>query len=146
MGIAALRKAAKAFPARTAVGAETWRPTHWALVSDGALSFLRYLFYLCECWSSWPGYLRHVHVILLQKPSGGYRPIALLVSLYRVWAKARIDHVRSWANRLGRPFLALGPGGRATTDVASRVLLHGEAHPPQKKGTDGRRDLCARHR
>eukprot|EP00959_Pyramimonas_sp_CCMP1952_P085245 1782387-Pyramimonas_sp.AAC.1 len=60
------------------------------------------------------------------KPTGGYRPIGLLASIYRLWAKSRIDHVREWASRLNRSFQALG-AGKSTTDVAARVLAQAEA-------------------
>eukprot|EP00959_Pyramimonas_sp_CCMP1952_P261271 5462391-Pyramimonas_sp.AAC.1 len=97
MGIALLRRASKSFPTRTAVGADAFRPRHWALLSHPALSMLGYIFYLCEQWPLWPSPMQFVHVVLLGKPTGGYRPIALLVSLCRVWAKARIGYVRQWA-------------------------------------------------
>ena len=48
MEISRLRRAAKSFPVRTAVGADSWRPRHWALVLDQALAVLGYLFYMCE--------------------------------------------------------------------------------------------------
>ena len=79
----------------------------------------------------------YVHVVLLGKPSGGYRPIALLCSLYRVWAKARLNHVRSWASQLNRGYLALG-AGKCTTDVASRVLLQGETQVGAPRYQDDR--------
>eukprot|EP00959_Pyramimonas_sp_CCMP1952_P228859 4785156-Pyramimonas_sp.AAC.1 len=130
MGTSRLRRAAKSFPVRAAVGADSWRPRHWALVSDQALAVLGYMFYVREQWQHGP-HLTHVHIVLLRKPTGGHRPIALLVSLHRLWAKARLDLAKDWANQLGRDYIALG-ANRATTDVAARVLLHGEAFPPRK--------------
>eukprot|EP00959_Pyramimonas_sp_CCMP1952_P291748 6102291-Pyramimonas_sp.AAC.1 len=57
----------------------------------------------------------------------GASPIALLPSVYRVWAKARMTFVREWASQLCRPYLALGVQ-KATTGVAARLLVHAEAH------------------
>eukprot|EP00959_Pyramimonas_sp_CCMP1952_P019662 415696-Pyramimonas_sp.AAC.1 len=37
IGISGLRRAAESFPVRAAVGADSWRPRHWALASDPAL-------------------------------------------------------------------------------------------------------------
>ena len=85
-----------------------------------------YLLYLCEAFGSWPDILRNVHVVLLAKSTGGYWPIALLPSIYRVWAKARLSWVRSWASQLDRAYLALG-SQKSTTDVAARVLVQTEA-------------------
>eukprot|EP00959_Pyramimonas_sp_CCMP1952_P285893 5977916-Pyramimonas_sp.AAC.1 len=54
-------------------------------------------------------------------PIGGYRPIALLPSVYSAWAKARMTFARGWASQLCRPYLAIGVQ-KATTDVAARLL------------------------
>eukprot|EP00959_Pyramimonas_sp_CCMP1952_P293860 6145915-Pyramimonas_sp.AAC.1 len=121
LSIADLRQAAQGFSGRTALGPDQFRPRHWALASNGALAVLGYLLHLCEVFGAWPTIIRRVHIALLGKPTGRYRPIALLPSIYCVWAHARLSWVRAWSPRLGRPYLALGPQ-RSTTDVAARVM------------------------
>eukprot|EP00959_Pyramimonas_sp_CCMP1952_P199192 4166428-Pyramimonas_sp.AAC.1 len=64
-----LRKAALEPPSATAVGADQFRPRHWHLASNGALSLLGYILRLCEAWGIWPRILRHVHIVVLAKPS-----------------------------------------------------------------------------
>ena len=86
---------------------------------------LGYFLYVCEDFGTWPQLLGHVHIVLLAKPTGGYRPIALLPSIYRIWAKARVSWVRSWASQLCRSYLAL-EAQKWTTDVAARVLVQAE--------------------
>eukprot|EP00959_Pyramimonas_sp_CCMP1952_P139407 2917507-Pyramimonas_sp.AAC.1 len=76
------------------------------------------MLFLCETWGLWPQLSSRVHIVLLSKPSGGHRPIALLTSIYRAWAKARVDFVRKWACQLNRPWIALG-AQKSTTDVAA---------------------------
>eukprot|EP00959_Pyramimonas_sp_CCMP1952_P459906 9479008-Pyramimonas_sp.AAC.1 len=65
--------------------------------------------------------------MLLAKPQRGFRPIALLPSLYRVYTKLRISHVRAWAARYTRPYFALGEG-KSTLDVGARTMIYSEAH------------------
>eukprot|EP00959_Pyramimonas_sp_CCMP1952_P152678 3194545-Pyramimonas_sp.AAC.1 len=62
-----------------------------------------YIFWAAESWARWPSSMLSVHIMLLTKPQGGFRPIALLPSLYRVYTKVGITHVRVWAARYARP-------------------------------------------
>eukprot|EP00959_Pyramimonas_sp_CCMP1952_P320621 6709675-Pyramimonas_sp.AAC.1 len=65
--------------------------------------------------------------MLLAKPQGGFRPIALLPSLYRAHTKVRISHVRAWAARSARPYFARGEG-KSTLDVGARTMIYPGAH------------------
>eukprot|EP00959_Pyramimonas_sp_CCMP1952_P055074 1151147-Pyramimonas_sp.AAC.1 len=94
-----------------------------------------YLLCMCESWGAWPTLTSHVHIILLAKPTGGHRPIALLTSLYRVWGRARLDWVRRWAGQLGRSYLALVTQ-KSTTDVAARLLVQSEATSVEEADAD----------
>eukprot|EP00959_Pyramimonas_sp_CCMP1952_P448625 9393591-Pyramimonas_sp.AAC.1 len=56
----------------------------------------------------------------------GFRPIALLPSLYRVYTKLRTVHVRQWIADHTRPFFALS-ADKSTLEVVARTLLHEQA-------------------
>eukprot|EP00971_Amphidinium_carterae_P310976 6179825-Amphidinium_carterae.2 len=52
--------------------------------------------------------------LITPKPGGGWRPIALLPSLFRVWGKLREDHLRAWAREQGLPAHWGGKGKEAS--------------------------------
>eukprot|EP00959_Pyramimonas_sp_CCMP1952_P031526 661341-Pyramimonas_sp.AAC.1 len=66
------------------------------------------------------------HIVLLSKEGGGFRPIALLPSVYRAWTKLRLVYVRRWARDHARPYFAMGVK-KCTVDAAARLLARLEA-------------------
>eukprot|EP00959_Pyramimonas_sp_CCMP1952_P241857 5055311-Pyramimonas_sp.AAC.1 len=58
-------------------------PRAYSLLSDEALAMMVYLLWAAERWGRWPTPTLMIHVMLLAKASGGFRPIMLLSSLYR---------------------------------------------------------------
>ena len=114
------------FKWHTGQGADTLTPRAISLLSDATPSMLVYIMWLAEHWERWPTQLMAVHIVLLAKPKGGWRPIALLQAVYRVWSQVRGGQLRDWLLEHQRPYFALA-AGKTTLDVASRALLHAEA-------------------
>eukprot|EP00959_Pyramimonas_sp_CCMP1952_P430272 9012151-Pyramimonas_sp.AAC.1 len=121
-----LRRAAATFTWRTGVEVDGLSPRAFSLLSDEALAQVVYLIWAAETWCRWPTAAMSVHILLLGKPAGGFRPIALLPSLCRLYMKVRAVHLRRWAAEHTRPFFALGQG-KCTVDVAARTMVHAEA-------------------
>eukprot|EP00959_Pyramimonas_sp_CCMP1952_P062662 1310143-Pyramimonas_sp.AAC.1 len=84
-----------------------------------------------ETWRRWPSQLVLAHIVLLGMAAGGFRPMALLPSVYRIWAKARLVHVICWARIRTIPNFAMG-ANKCTVDVAARLFVRAQAaarHP-----------------
>ena len=67
-------------------------------------------------------------VVMLPKPTAGFRPIVLLSSLYRLWAQLRKAEPRitKWYHDHDRPYFACGQG-RAADTVVWRQAIKQEA-------------------
>ena len=108
-----LRAVAKKVKANTGLGADQLHPRLLSVLSDEALEELDGLFRLAEQQGSWPSRWRVIHVVFLAKPEGGWRPILSYCTLYRLWARARIQYVKEWA-------YSTGPGGRSAALLVGR--------------------------
>merc|ERR1711873_6423 len=83
----------------------------------------------CERTGHWPLDQSHLHVRLIRKPQGGFRPIGLYRALYRLWGKARQGLVRDWfVTRCRTPTLAMAPG-RTVGDALWRDKVTRVAEP-----------------
>ena len=98
-----LRRAAKSFKWRTGTSVDGLSPRACPLLADDALAMAVYLVWAAEQRGRWPNAATRVHVMLLSKPTGGFRHIALLPSIYRLRAKLRAAHIRRWAVEHARP-------------------------------------------
>ena len=88
-----VRKAIFSLKPGTAVGADQWRPDELRLLMQDGLEMLVKLYTETENKGVWPtGVLANI-VVLMGKPKGGSRPIALMPMLYRVWCRARRDYI-----------------------------------------------------
>ena len=67
-------------------------------VPQDALEALATLLNEVENSLSWPLHIIHNWVVLMGKPGGGTRPIALMPMLYRVWTKVRRSYLQAWEN------------------------------------------------
>ncbi len=114
---AELRDASRQFKRNTAVAYDGIHCRHYALLGDGALEVLGAILEICEMLGTLPSQARLVVTPLLDKPKGGFRPIAKYVSLYRLWAKARRSVAASWEAAHQRSFFsaAKGNGPQDTT-------------------------------
>jgi hypothetical protein len=112
-----LREASKSFKKSTAIAYDGIHCRHYAMLCDGALSALGGLLEACELLGTLPRQSRMVVTPLLDKPKGGYRPIAIYVSVYRLWAKARRNIAAAWEAAHPRCYFsaASGNGPQDTT-------------------------------
>ncbi len=112
-----LRAASRQFKKSTAIAYDGVHVRHYAMLSDGALEALGGLLEVCELVGTFPRQARLVVTPLLEKPRGGFRPIAIYVSLYRVWAKARRHVAAEWEAAHPRSYFsaARGNGPQDTT-------------------------------
>ena len=108
-----LREVAKQFKKRTALGADSWHPRAFAALSEGLLDALAALFTAMERTGTGPSAIRLLMMVFLPKPTGGHRPIGLLVGLLRLWGKARRALCDEWELERDRPYFA-GCQGRSS--------------------------------
>ena len=99
-----LRRLSRSFKKRTGVAPDGWHPRHFAQVSDAGLSTLAEIFEVFELCGYLPEQQEMVFIFLLDKPSGGTRPIGLFTALYRLWAKLRQADAARWAGLHDRAF------------------------------------------
>ena len=84
--------------------------SHYQHLTKGARVGLSMLVRVIELTGLMPSGVQHIHVPLLEKPQGGYRPIGLFPSLYRVYMKLRQPAFMQWEKEHDRPFFAQGKG------------------------------------
>ncbi len=74
------------------------------------------MFNLCGVYGDYPEVLRNLFVKLIPKPTGGFRPICLFRSLYRIHMKARSGYIRQWEAQVGKQVQVFNnePGRRIT--------------------------------
>ena len=87
-----LRAASRSFGS-TVGGFDGFHVCHHGMLCDEALEVLSLLYSMIEMIGKWPSQLCLVQVALLEKSVGGFRPIGLFASSYRVWGKARRCHL-----------------------------------------------------
>ena len=73
-----------------------------------------------------PRQIERVLVALLPKASGGFRPIGLFPSLYRLWGRVRRPMAARWEQSHSRDYFAAGQYAGAT-DVVWRQAVLSEA-------------------
>ncbi len=105
-----LRTIARTFRKDTVVAFDGVALRHYDMMSDEALGVVADIMEVMETVGALPSQLRLTEMPLLEKPRGGHRAVASLVSLYRLWAKLRKPVVTEWEVRNDRPFLAAGKG------------------------------------
>ncbi len=120
-----LREASGSFKRRTAVAHDGFHMRHFAQMSDGALCALAAILEACELLGAMPRQCRLVTAPLLEKPRGGYRPICIYASLYRLWAKARQPVAAEWEDRHPRAYLSAA-AGNGPADTAWRQAVRQE--------------------
>eukprot|EP00959_Pyramimonas_sp_CCMP1952_P360440 7548134-Pyramimonas_sp.AAC.1 len=83
----------------------------------------------CERIGGFPTAARLVHLVMLLKPKGGFRPIGLLAWLPRWWARIRQRESRAWEAQLAPADKAnfWGGQGKASEEAVWWQALHNEA-------------------
>ena len=90
--------------------------------------------------------MRNLFVKLIPKPTGGFRPICLFRSLYRIHMKSRSGFVRAWEAEVGYKVQGFNnEPGRRITDGMYRDGIRGDilgAKGPSYHGVELLRDLA----
>ena len=93
-----------------AVGVDQWSPAVWRDMSNEAFEALVELLNEVEHRLTWPAHLYHNFIVLMGKPAGGTRPIALMPVLYRLWTKIRREEIDAWESAWAGPWDAAVKG------------------------------------
>ncbi len=109
----------------TAIASDGFHMRHYSQMSLAALESLCGLFVIMEILGVVPWQIRLVLIMLLTKPQGGFRPIGLFASFYRLWGKARRQYAISWELAHERTYFASGKG-RSASDAVWRQATKGE--------------------
>ena len=117
---------AKCFSAVTAQTYDGFHVHHWAHLREDAAEVVASMLNLIELQGAMPLSIRAMVTALLAKPKGGYRAIALMVSLYRVWAKIRRQEACEWELKNHWPFLSYQKDC-SCVDVVWRMSVNAEA-------------------
>ena len=96
-----LRKAAASMSDTTAAGADQWSPGELKRLPEAAWVQLAAILEGIEHDAQWPRQMQRIWLAVLAKTSlagrpDKIRPIAILPSCYRLWAKARFQQLRPW--------------------------------------------------
>ena len=121
-----LRATSLAFNIRSAQSTDGFHMRHYALLDDEGLSALAIILEAIESIGWLPPQLRLVLVLLIEKATGGLRPIGIFVSLYRLWGKARRPICDKWEAGNDRIYFAAGKG-RSASDAVWRQAVKAEA-------------------
>ena len=120
LGAETLRPASRTFPLKTGLGADSWHPRAFSLMSDHALDELGALLEAIEKFGVLPVAL--LLLVFLPKKDGGHRPIGLIVGLLRLWARARKLEATRWEEENQRDFFWAGKGKSATDSVHHQTV------------------------
>ena len=82
-------------------------------MSDQALEELVKLLNEVERRLTWPAHLYHNFVVLMGRPAGGTRPIALMPMLSWLWTKNRRPQIAAWETAWAGPWDAAVKGSSA---------------------------------
>ena len=122
----ALREAARQFSPATSEAFDGFHVRQLALLSDEGLEVLGLILHAVETAGKWPTQVRTLLVVLLAKPTGGFRPIALFAAVFRVWGRARRETAAAWESQYELEYFAAGRG-RSATDAVWRAAVLAEA-------------------
>ena len=108
-----VRRGIKMMSSSTAVGIDQWSPAQWKKLSPEAIEAITHLFTYIEKYGVWPGHIYYNIIVLMGKPNGGVRPIALTAMIYRLWTKIRRPYVVEWEKLNAGPWDAAIKGSSA---------------------------------
>ena len=97
----------------TAVGIDQWSPAQLRALSPEAKELLLNILQDIEKTRAWPGYTYYNIIVLMGKPNGGVRPIALMAMIYRLWTKIRRPYIVQWERAHAGPWDAAIKGSSA---------------------------------
>ncbi len=122
LDVKTLRKSSRSFRI-TALGLDRIGPWHYDWVSDALLHQLVRFLHALENFGIWPNDLMEAVIHLIPKASGGRRPIGVLVSLMRVWERARRPLVQRWREACPRSYQWMTKGRGAGRAVWAQTVM-----------------------
>ena len=105
-----VRSASSHFSTRTSGSPDGWHPRHYSLLGVKSREELAKILNMIENKGELPSQAEVILTVLLAKPQGGFRPIAILPSIYRLWMKSRRPYCEQWERDWHRPFFAMVEG------------------------------------
>ena len=103
----------------TAVGIDQWSPIQLRLLSPEAKQLLLSILQDVESSKAWPGYTYYNIIVLMGKPAGGVRPIALMAMIYRLWTKIRRPYIVQWERAHAQEIVIGGAGLNCDVNMSS---------------------------
>eukprot|EP00973_Karenia_brevis_P095053 12425469-Karenia_brevis.AAC.1 len=97
----------------TTVGIDFWSPGDLRRLARAALGALGQILVQVEDQATWPSFLLYNIIVLVGKPLGGTRPIALMPMLYKVWTRIRKPYIQKWERAIAGPWDAAVAGSSA---------------------------------
>ena len=91
-----IQRGARLIPKNTTIGADHWETRELRALDDDAAEGFAKLLTRIEEEVAWPIQTLINLIVLMGKPKGGVRPIALMTMLYRLWSKIRGNEIRQW--------------------------------------------------
>ncbi len=123
--VSSFRRAANRIPRTTGIGVEGILPADFDILDDRGIEACIDVMMACEAVGYIPKAIALILVRMIPKRDGGRRPIGLLPSLYRIWAKLRAGEVRNWEREWAREYFTAGPGKSADA-AAWKTALRAE--------------------
>ena len=87
------------FKADTAIGCDMVEVAMWRNMSHHEASEIAQLLNMIEEAVAWPIQCLLNIIVLMGKPAGGVRPIALMPMIYRLWTKIRKVELSTWEDK-----------------------------------------------
>ena len=78
-------------------------PAVWRHISPEAIKELTKLLNYVKSRLAWPAHIYHNLIVLMGKPTGGTRHIALMLMIYRMWTKIRRPQIDAWEGTSAGP-------------------------------------------
>lgn len=122
-----VRRAIGMLSKNTALGIDLWDVKWLRSADDEMIKELTELLNFIEMVGTWPEQIMMNIIVLMGKPGGGVRPIALMPMLYRVWTKCRKGVIQEWDKLHQGPWDAAVQGSSALR-AAVLSAFHDELH------------------
>ena len=121
----------------TAAGMDQWKPAELKLFSKEAMEMLAIMLNMVERTGKWPTAMTQARAAFLAKDPEdtqdvlNYRVLLMLSSVYRLWSKVRLAHLRPWIDTWATPEMFAGIEGKSAADAAYCTAIATEWHTMQ---------------
>ena len=119
-----LNEALSVISGRAGRGADAWTTGELAALPSEAKRELIDIIHQAESSGCVPWQWLQTWVPLIPKPGGGDRPISLLVMLYRVWMRIRLNLLREWCAQHAGSWDDAVPGKSASSAAYGRAVMN----------------------